>query len=263
MSLGKLFSFIFVLSFPLIFSACSPEETSVAGPIDAAVASEKRFAEDIAKDDYRKPAQILDFFGVKQGMNVIDIFSGGGYYTEMLSHVVGDQGSVIAHNNEGYKNFANEEIIKRYAGARLQNTQQYWAEANEMQYEANSADLVMLVLGFHDIFYMPEDQSWPTIDIDAFLNSIIVAMKDGAVLAIVDHRAIAGAPSTTGHALHRIDPAIVIEELTKRGLVLEAESDILANSEDDLITPMWDPSIKSHTDRFVMRFRKPAVSAVQ
>ena len=76
-------------------------------------------------------------------------------------------------------------------------------------------------------------------------------------LPLVDHAAAAGSPRETGNTLHRIDPDIVVSELTEAGFVLDGTSDLLRNTTDDLSLNMADPSIRGRTDRFVMRFRKP------
>ncbi|MCK5040651.1 MAG: class I SAM-dependent methyltransferase [Sphingomonadales bacterium] len=257
MFISKIAKVFIIFGFVVFLHGCSDNSNNSQDPIVNAVADPDRLAVDLARDENRKPVEILKFFGVKPGMNVIDVFSGGGYYTQILDNIVGSDGAVIAHNNQGYKDFAKSELEDRYGAGRLENTVQYWAEANELSFEPESADLVVIILGVHDVYYKPQDQSWPTIEEDKFYNAIIGAIKEGGVLGIIDHRAEAGAPETTGHMIHRIDPAIIIRELSKRGMVLEAESDILANPDDTLQTPMWDPEIKGRTDRFVLRFRKP------
>ena len=57
--------------------------------------------------------------------------------------------------------------------------------------------------------------------------------------------------------MHRIDPATVRADFEKAGFVLEAESDLLANPEDDHTTNVFAPEIRGKTDRFVMKFVKP------
>lgn len=257
MSLNNFPKFLIVLGMSFFLYACSDNNE----PIVEAVASSDRLESDKARDVDRKPVDVLTFFGVKPGMQVIDVFSGGGYYTQILDHIVGPTGNVIAHNNQGYKNFAKDELAKRYGEGKLLNTVQYWAEANELSFEPESADLVVIMLGIHDVYYKPKDQSWPTIDEDRFYNSIINSLKVGGVLGVVDHMAEAGADKSTGHTIHRIDPAIIIRELTARGLVLDASSDMLLNPADPLTTSMWGAEIKGHTSRFVLRFVKPASTA--
>jgi predicted methyltransferase len=63
--------------------------TGVSEAVATAVSNPQRPTEDIKKDANRKPAQVLSFFDIKPGMTVLDLFSGGGYYTEMLSTLAG------------------------------------------------------------------------------------------------------------------------------------------------------------------------------
>ena len=85
-----------------------------------------------------------------------------------------------------------------------------------------------------------------------------LATREGQIhLGIVDHQAASGSPPETGGTLHRIDSAIVIAELEGVGFVLDGQSDVLANPDDDHSKGVFDPEIRGKTDRFVLRFRKP------
>ena len=67
--------------------------------IEGAVANSDRPEADTARDANRKPAEILEFFGIEAGIKVLDIFAGGGYYSEILSYAVGVNGSVTFYNS--------------------------------------------------------------------------------------------------------------------------------------------------------------------
>ena len=69
-------------------------------------------------------------------MTVLDMFSGGGYYTEMLSNIVGGDGKVVAHSNQSYAQFVGDEPIVRYADSRLANVEILMAENNELELPA-------------------------------------------------------------------------------------------------------------------------------
>lgn len=88
--------------------------------IRAAVDNEARRAEDRNDDEARKPGEVLTFFGIKPGHTVADLNAGGGYYTEILSYVVGDDGKVISHNDDLYAPFVGDQADARYEG-RLAN----------------------------------------------------------------------------------------------------------------------------------------------
>jgi len=223
----------------------------------AAVANPSRLEGDYARDAGRKPAEVMEFFGVEPGQTVLDMFSGGGYYSDLLSYVVGPEGRVDAHSNEAYLNFVGDEFKARHAEGRLNNVQVLWAENNELQLAADEYDVIMLVLSFHDIYYANPERGWPQIDGPKLLAELYKGLKPGGVIGVVDHAAAAGSPRETGGTVHRIDPAIVLEEMTATGLVLDAESDILRNPDDDYSKSVFDETLRRRTDRFVLRFRKP------
>jgi predicted methyltransferase len=224
---------------------------------EAALAHPNRLAADLDSDARRKPAEVLAFFGIKPGMTVLDMFSGGGYYSELISYIVGPEGKVVAHNNAAYLNYIGDEFKQRLGGDRLPNAEVLMAENNELELPAGAFDAVTLILSYHDIFYVDVENGWPKIDGPQLLAEIYKSMKPGGVLGVVDHHAEAGSPRETGNSLHRIDPGIVIADLEIAGFVLEARSNILRNADDDYSKAVFDPMVRGKTDRFVMRFRKP------
>ena len=216
-----------------------------------------RRAEDSERDAGRKPAQVLQFFGIEPGMTVLDLFSGGGYYSELLSYVVGSEGQVVAHSNSAYLGFVGDEFNARHAEGRLPNVEVLMAENNELKLPAEEFDAVLMILTYHDLFWVSPEIGWAKIDVPNLLDEIYQGMKPGAVLGIIDHYAEAGAPRETGNTVHRIDPGIVISELEIAGFVLEDKSNILRNMDDDYSKIVFDPTLRGKTDRFVLRFRKP------
>ncbi len=248
----------------LALAACDPgaQQTStidaVAKPdYEAALNHPNRHAADAARDQSRKPAEVLAFFGIEPGMTVLDLFSGGGYYSELISYIVGPEGSVVAHTNSAYLNFVGEEFEERHGGNRLANVEVLMAENNELVLPAATFDAVTLILSYHDIFYVDPDNGWPKIDGPKLLAEIYEGMKPGAVLGVVDHYAEAGSPRETGNSVHRIDPGVVISELEIAGFEFESKSNILRNMDDDYSKIVVDPELRGKTDRFVLRFRKP------
>ncbi|MEO8040329.1 MAG: SAM-dependent methyltransferase, partial [Betaproteobacteria bacterium] len=82
----------------------------------------------------------------------------------------------------------------------------------------------------------------------------------GGVYVIVDHSARPGAGTSVAETFHRIDEAVVKDEVGAAGFVLDAEADFLRNPAD---TRDWNDSPRAAgerrgtSDRFVLRFRKP------
>jgi predicted methyltransferase len=230
---------------------------SNASIYEMAVASEARPESDRARDADRKPVAVLEFLEIEPGMTVLDMFTGGGYYAEIISGIVGEQGKVIAQSNQAYLGFVGEAFKERFGSGRLTNVEVLMAENNELSLEADSLDAVMLVLSFHDLYHSDPENGWPKIDGPAFLAELKKGLKPGGIIAVIDHYAEAGAPAETGDTLHRIDPAIVLADMEAAGFVLDGQSELLRNPDDDLGKIVFAPDLRGKTDRFLMRFRNP------
>jgi len=224
---------------------------------EAAVARDARPDSDRDRDAQRKPAAVLEFLGIVPGMTVLDMFTGGGYYAEIISGVVGEEGKVIAQSNQAYLGFVGDAFKERFDSGRLANVEVLMAENNELSLEADSLDAVMLVLSFHDLYHSDPENGWPRIDGPAFLAELMKGLKPGGIVAIIDHYAEAGAPAETGDTVHRIDPAIVVADMEAAGFVLDGQSDLLRNPNDDLTRIVFAPELRGKTDRFMMRFKNP------
>ena len=238
-----------------LVAPCSEGGGDINEAVAAAVSSPQRPAEDLVKDATRKPDQVLSFFNIKPGMTVLDLFSGGGYYTEMLNSLVGENGKVIAHTNEAYIPFSGEIYQKRYLDGRLARTTTVIVEANDLELEKNSLDAAMLVLTWHDFLFSDPDNGWQDIDEALLVDKLCMAMKPGGVLGLIDHAADSGGePEQVAKTLHRVDPQLVRDYFAESCFTLETESDILANKDDSHQLAVFDKSIRGKSDRFVFRF---------
>lgn len=254
---------------PAMLSACGqgsdapaeiPTSTVVAGDssvYESVAAAPDRLPGDYERDADRKPAIVLEFLRIQPGQRVLELFSGGGYYTELLSRIVGPDGKVIAQTNEAYVGFAGQEFVDRHADGRLENVEVLMAENNELELDAASLDAVLIVLGYHDLYYAAPERGWPRFDVEKFLAELHNGLKPGGVLGIVDHMAEPGSPRETGGTVHRIDSAVVIEDVEAAGFMLDATSDALQNPDDNYSKSVFDPSVRGKTDRFILRFVKP------
>ena len=222
-----------------------------------ALASDTRPEGDAQRDAGRKPAEVLAFLGIQPGMSVLDMFSGGGYYTEILANVVGENGHVVAHSNKAYLQFVGDEFVARYAGGRLPNVDILMAENNKLRLDKNQFDAIFMGLSFHDTYWVNPEMGWPAFDRTQLNETLFAALKPGGVLGVTDHYAVKGSGSDAVPELHRIDKAVVIADLEAAGFELEAQSDVLRNPDDDRSTSVFAPEIRGQTDRFVLKFRKP------
>jgi predicted methyltransferase len=226
--------------------------------IDAAIASPDRPKADLERDATAKPREVLAFLGVMPGMRVADMFSAGGYYTELLARAVGVKGQVIAYNNPPYAKFAEKGIAQRYADGRLGNVRQVTAEIDELQLPPGSLDAALFVMSFHDTYWRPADGTWNRTDTAEMLKRLKAALKPGGVVVVQDHVARAGGDTAkVVDELHRIDPAVVRAAFERAGFEFERASEILAHPDDDHTKLVFDEAIRGKTDQFIYRFRKP------
>lgn len=224
--------------------------------VASAVGNMDRPEEDRELDAKRKPAAVLGFAGIMPGMTVVDLNSGGGYYTELLSHVVGPEGKVYAHNGATYWSFMKETVPARYADDRLPNVMQLHDGNEAPTVPQGSLDAAVSVLGYHDYYFTNKARPEGHEDVAAVLQSLRTALKDDGFVIIVDHVAAAGTGPADFDKQHRIDPEFVKRQFVEAGFKLVASSDALANPADDHTKSPFDPSIRRMTDRFIFKFTK-------
>lgn len=249
-----------IVALTVLLAACnsnSPNPDMLRATAANAVANPARGDQDRRLDDRRKPIEVLTFFQIQPGMKVLDVFGGSGYYTEIISYLVGPEGSVTLYNNNPWDNFVKVQVSERLESDRLPNVESLIAPPEELIEVDEQYDAAIFILGMHDIYYEDLANGWQQIDVDVFLQDIHRLIKPGGILGIIDHNAAAGTdPAIIGKTLHRVDPARVVEDLEAVGFRLEAESDILRNPDDDLTGLVFSPQLRWKSDRSVLRFRR-------
>ncbi len=251
-------------------AACSPQtdesDTSNTGAeapsaiLQAAVADTTRPEQDRVRDATRHPAEILTFAGIQPGATTLDIGSGGGYYTRILSSAVGDEGMVYAHNFQWVVDrFPNADTsLTAIAGERA-NVEYYVAPVDRLASGTSTpVDAAFMVLGYHDTVWQQDDiQALSREDRITMNRAVFDVLRPGGALIVIDHRAEDGSGDRDVDAYHRIDEAMVRDEIEAAGFVLESTSDLLANPSDPRNVSDFDPSIRGSTDRFVHLYRRP------
>ena len=230
-----------------------------AADVAAAVAAPGRPKEASDLDAVRKPVEVLRFMGLKRGDRVLDYFTGTGYYAEIMARAVGPTGHVVGWNSSGFGR--RETVVKAVKAIRERapNTAFYSTPTTAIGFAPNSFDFAMLHLVYHDAYWESAQFGLPRIDPNTVVRAIWDSVRPGGTVAVIDHIAPAGGDTReVVDKLHRIDPAVVRADFERAGFVLEAQSDMLRNPDDDRSKNVFDPSIRGRTDRFVYRFRKPA-----
>ena len=241
-------------------AAVLPSDASAA-PADVAAAvaaTNARTEANIKLDADRKPAELLSFFGLEQGMQVIDMFGANQYWAEIMAPAVGQNGRVVVWQPTQFINDKRKATFAEFT-AKQPNVVLLASPFENPILGMNRYDFLIMNLDYHDVYWENPKMKIVRMDPDVWLRVLYAAMKPGAVLGIVDHSATPGGDTrAVVEKLHRIDPAVVKADFQRAGFVLEGESELLRNPADDKTLNVFDPKIRGKTDRFVLKFRKPA-----
>ncbi|HEY4122934.1 MAG TPA: SAM-dependent methyltransferase [Byssovorax sp.] len=241
---------------PVEPAAPEPPAASKAPALDAAavVAAPDRTDADRALDKGRRPAEMLQLFGVAPGMRVADLMAGGGYTTELLARAVGPAGVVYSQNSKFIVDkYAEKPWSERLTKPVMKNVRRVDRELDDpLPADATNLDAVFLVLFYHDSVWLGTDR--------AKMNAAIYkALKPGGVYAIIDHSGRAGTGTTEAKTLHRIEEKVVRAEVEAAGFKLAAESDFLKNPADARDwndAPSAAADKRGTSDRFALKFVK-------
>ncbi len=223
----------------------------------AAVAAPARPDDARKLDESRKPAETLAFLGLKKGMAVADIMTGSGYWAEIIANAVGPKGRVTAFEPAQF--YATPEELPKWQAMVAHRPDIDWVRYPFEAFAAKpgSFDFTIINLSYHDTYWESDKFHIPRTDPVAFVKALYIATKPGGIVGIIDHVGPAGDTRAIVEKLHRIDPETVKADFAAAGFVLEAESPLLANPQDDHSLGVFDPAIRGKTDRFLFRFRKP------
>ena len=217
--------------------------------------ADTRLARDVALDARRHGPEIAAFAGVKSGDKVIDLIPGGGYWTRTFARIVGPSGHVYGIWPKPYAMESGSDV-KRYAATAgtpaFANVSASIQPATSLT-APEKVDLVFTSQNYHDY----PDKFMGSIDPAVLNKAVFDALKPGGIYLIIDHAAAPGSGMRDTDTLHRIDPAIVKQQVTAAGFVFDGESKLLANVGDDHTKPVFDQSIRRHTDQFIYKFHRP------
>ena len=232
--------------------------TTKSGPASGAtaIADPRRPAEQVKVDANRKPAATLAFAGVKTGDHLADVMTGNGYFTRILSDVVGPTGHVYAYiPAEQIAHCAPDE----YAGTQAISRDPSYANVTLLTGSLaafampEKLDLIWMSQSYHDL----HDSFLGPANVSALNKAIFDALKPGGIFLVIDHVAETRSGLRDTETLHRIDPDTMKREIESAGFVLESQSTALSNPDDDHRRAIFDPEIRGKTDQVMFRFRKP------
>ncbi len=232
--------------------------TAFADVYDDAVAHTGRSAADLKRDPLDKPAEVLRFSGIKPGMQVADFMAYDGYYSELISFVVGDKGHVLLVNNAAYDHFAQNKWKDRIEQHHLANVEHRTVDPAHMGFKDNSLDAAFFIKIYHDLYWVDDKDGWHKINVANVLDQFHKALKPGGVIVVEDHSTKPGAGNSVAGKLHRIDEEFAKTDFAAHGFTFVKSSDILRRADDkrDLIS--YEGPALGKTDRWLYLFSKPA-----
>lgn len=221
-------------------------------PALAAAINDPGRAKDVKIDERRHGAELVAFSGVKPGDRVLELVPGEGYFTRIFSKLVGDKGHVYAVVPKPMEKYADKTKTLPDDYPNVEVLLQP-ADALKTPKPVNVAFTSQNYHDYPDKFMGPADPA--LLD-----KQVFAALKPGGTYIVIDHAAEAGSGMRDTDTLHRIDPAIVKQQVEAAGFEFVGESDVLRNPNDDHKAKVFDPEIRGRTDQFVYKFRKPATA---
>jgi predicted methyltransferase len=242
---------------PTVLLLASLQLTGIARAdgIDAALAHPGRPAADLKRDALDHPAEVLSLLNIKPGMTVADVLAGDGYYSEILSYLVGPAGHVLLINNTAFDKWG-EGWDARLADNRLPNVQHQTVDLDAMGLAPHSLDVVLLIKVYHDLYWVDSRGTWPKIDVSSVLDQLAQALRPHGMLLLVDHSAKKGHGNSDATTLHRIEEEFAIKDFKSHGFKVVAKSDALRMPLDQRDEISFKGPMVGKTDRFVLVLRK-------
>ncbi len=271
---------LLVINFSL-FAADLPVEAR----IEQAMLGEHRAEANLARNRYRHPLGTLTFLGLRDGMTVLEIWPGSGWYTEVLAPVIRHHGQYLVASFDPdvagqpeYRYGLHRQLLEKFS-ARPDIYDQvavipFSPPSAASLGEADSVDLILTFRNTH---------GWIS---DGLAEQIFAeferVLKPGGALGVVQHRAANGTDPKVTAKNGYVSEEAVIALAKAAGLYLEARSEVNANPADtkDYADGVWtlppgfarckesaEGSDKEaceapwraigESDRMTLRFRKP------
>jgi predicted methyltransferase len=251
-----------------------------AAAVDAALAGSHRSDGNRARDRYRHPKETLEFFGLRPEMTVVEIWPGGGWYTEVLAPVLRERGKLYVAQYGSQPPFPYQQREMDTLAAKMRaNPDLYRAVTptalnlltNELAIAPpGSADLVLTFRNVHNWF---EEGYGPPNAAELAFKAMFTALKPGGMLGVVDHRWPDPATEDPGAKNGYVSEQRVIALAEAAGFELAGRSDVNRNPLDthDYPEGVWTlpPDLAlgdrdrdkylaiGESDRLTLKFVKP------
>lgn len=260
---------IAVLASPIV---AAPAKASK--DIQAAVAAPSRSDANKARDKYRHPAETLAFFGLKPTQTIVEIWPGGGWYTEILAPFTKGKGRLIVVSPEGR---ATEGITKF-----LDSNPDVYGKVEKANFPVllggtgvapGTADAVVTFRNVHNWRMGSYKADNADYSVEAF-KELYAMLKPGGVLGIEDHRLPEGSSEERERQSGYLKVSTVRKLAEQAGFKFAGSSEVNANPKDTKDYPkgVWTlpPRLAEgdtdrakylaigESDRMTLKFVKPA-----
>jgi len=226
---------------------------SLKAKLEAAMASDIRTPQEVARDANRKPIETLQFFGLEEDMRVLELLPGGGWYTKLLAPVLADEGELfvaIGTTNVAAMVEAGtlpDVTVLEIEGELMRPEGERRFQADGLAFPVEDIDMVLTFRNLHN-FNDAGRRSMNQASFDV--------LKSGGLYGVVDH--------TRRHMqvddpenVRRMDPVQMIKEIEAAGFEFVDYSTLHYRADDELRYEVGRKTVTGNTDRFTLLFRKP------
>ena len=278
---GSLAASMMLLTMALMFAPATPAQgmdAATAAAVDAALAGAHRSDRNKARDQYRHPKETLAFFGLRRDMTVVELWPGGGWYTEVLAPVLKGSGKLYLaqygkHATMGYQGQEDAALLEKtkkfpdvFSGVQFTAL---WPPQDVAIAPTGTADLVVTFRNVHN--WVNADYK---LDAARMFAASFSALKPGGILGVVDHRWPDAKTEDPNAGNGYISEQRIMALAKAAGFEFVARSDINRNPKDTHDHPngVWSlppdaagtPEERAkhqaigESDRLTLKFRKPA-----
>jgi predicted methyltransferase len=240
-----------LLAWPAMALAAAPTAS-----MKAAVADTGRPAADTARDENRKPAQMLAFAGITPGKVVVDMLPGGGYFTRIFARAVEPGGRVYAYFSS--IGDARVKALGKDPDNQFADLKQTYKNLGVIHGPLDGfvtpelVDVVWTSQNYHDL----HNKALKT-DVNAVNKGVFQSLKPGGYYVIIDHKAAESAGDDVTEKLHRIKESTTKTEVEAAGFKLVAEGHDLTFPGDDGSQRVFETGVRGKTNQFMLKFQKP------
>ena len=241
---------ICILSVFLSSQLTAADSAATRNKIEQALSSSIRDAAETARDANRKPGEVLEFFGLEDGMKVLEISPATGYWSKFVGPTLCENGGELVFSVGVSDDFKNDVMsLDGLECTSAINNEISLRNLPEFSFDDSQFDMVLTFWNLHN----------PSVEGRKNLNeAVFSALNSGGIYGVVDHtRRHLEPTSREAQNGRRLDPVLIIKEMIDVGFEFVDFSPMHYHPEDNLSQEVGTPGVRGNTDRFTMSFRKP------